>query len=223
MKRILLLFLSLLMVALLSGCLNGSEGPALFSDGVKDPADTTEEETDVSPVEEFGFLVPKTLCVKQLHGGCVPSDFTLYDSDLIGLHFMKPVDWVNVSASDVEVSFAAPSEAKDDVTRLFVWRSAASDIARYQETVNQEVADAGTAVMGPYAVKWEIYEGMLKDQPVKGEWVTLTMDEYNPWINFVFFLVTEPENFLTDQNALKGAVSSVLANTPGLVVTEDSE
>ena len=78
------------MMALLSGCLNDSEGPALFSDGVKDPAETTEEgeEAMAPPVEEFGFLVPKTLCVKQLHGGCVSADTTLYDSDLICLHFI---------------------------------------------------------------------------------------------------------------------------------------
>ena len=206
------------MISLLAGCLNDSEGPELFSDGV--PIDEeiieTTDDTGTGPIEEFGFLVPETLCVKQLHGGCVSADYTLYDSDILGIHFMRPLAWTNSKAGETQLSFVEPSDDENNVTKLIVWRSVDSSIATYQETVNQKIVDAGTAVMGPYDVKWEIYEGTLNDQPVKAEWVTLTMDEYNPWINFTFLLVTEPENFLADQFVLKGAVSSVVVNTPGL-------
>jgi hypothetical protein len=70
--------------------------------------------------------------------------------------------------------------------------------------------------MGPYDVTWEIYEGKLDGEKVKTEWVTLNLDPYNPWINFVVLLVTEPENFLADQDVLQGIVSSIALETPGV-------
>jgi hypothetical protein len=226
MKRFKLfaLMFGLVSVLALAGCNGGEAGPALFSTGEEDVEEVVVEgeEGDVT-ADEFGFLVEGTLCVKQLHSGCVPSDYDVFESSVIGIHFNVPTDWVNAEASETTVTFVAPAEeveegeeVVEDVTRLYAFRSVANSISELQETVNQTITDAGTGAMGPYDVTWEIYEGEINEQPVKAEWVTLTNDPFNPWINFVFLLVTEPENFLEDQAVIKAAASSVLSQTPSL-------
>lgn len=218
MKRFFLLLASLFSIVLIAGCTGASsDGPSLFNDEItNNKSDEEEIVIDKSKLEEFGNLVKGTSCFKQLHGGCVPSDYTLFDSDIIGLHFMRPFEWVQSSGNDTGVSFVKPTDDENPLTRLFVWRAAASDMELYKNSLQKKVLDAGVGVTGPYDAKWEIYQGTWQDQPVKSEWVTLTIDEYNPWINFVFMLMTQPENFAEDQMVLKGAVSSAIANTPGL-------
>lgn len=203
---------------LFSGCFGAADqGPALFNEN--EPAEETPSPTEdvtPAPVESFGSLVPGTLCVTQLHGGCVPSDYTLFDAQVLGLRFMRPLAWVNTAANDTEVVFTPSSESENDPTQLIVARSVAPILENRKASLQGEVTDAGQAITGSYEVTWEIYDGTWNNQPVKSEWTTFTLDEYNPWINFVFVVVSEPENFLEDQAALKGAVSSVVANTPEL-------
>lgn len=193
----------LLALVALSGC-SGSGGTTLFTE----EEEVVVVENGVSG-EEFGFLVEGTVCVKQLHGGCVPYDSRRFSSDIMGLHFMYPMDWVNVAASETQLEFA-PSDisGETDPTKIFVWREVSPMIETYQ-AVNSTIVDAGTGVVGDYAVRWEIYEGTWKDHPVQAEWVTLTLDEDNPWINMTFLLLTEPDHFMADQTVLKGMVSSI--------------
>ena len=215
MKHIkyLALISSLFAILLLAGCFGENDTET----STEEIADATDETTDeVITIEEFGFVVDNTVCIKQLHGGCVSADYIPYESNIIGLKFLHPLSWVNVSAKETEVAFVPASDKENDPTKLFIWRSVASQIEPYRESTHKELTDSGEALMGPYDVTWEIYEGKLDGEKVKTEWVTLNLDPYNPWINFVVLLVTEPENFLADQDVLQGIVSSIALETPGV-------
>ena len=231
MKRFhfLTLSLSLLFVLLLAGCFGGQEGPPLFGDDEEEIVDeVTEGEVDgegvvVEAPEEFGFLVEGTVCTRQLHGGCVPHDFRRYTSKIFGLQFMYPTDWITVSASDIEVSIAPTQrDSEEDPTLFLGFRSVSPKIAEY-EAMNDKLIDTGKGRIGDYDANWEIYEGEWNGQPVKSEWVRLTVDPDNPWINFIFVLRTEPENFLADQMVIKGAVSSILMEEKAVEEVEATE
>lgn len=158
---------------------------------------------------EFGYSVEGSQCVKQLHGGCVPLDYIRYEGIYLGLHFVYPSDWNVTSASEREAGLT-PRERSgdDDPTRLFVWRQ--SGINEDYRAVNTTLLEEGTGTVGVYDVTYEIYEGEWNGTPVKAEWVWLTYDEDQPTTNYVFFLITEAENFETDQAVLKAAVSSIV-------------
>ncbi|EKD93963.1 MAG: hypothetical protein ACD_28C00015G0001 [uncultured bacterium] len=164
---------------------------------------------DESEFEEFGVLVPDTECITQLHGGCVPSDYRDYKGTVPGVVFKYPLDWNVVAADDTHAELV-PRERSgdDDVTRLFVWREVGVDKA-YEES-NEILVDSGKGSVGVWTeVEWEIYTGKWQQKPVQGEWIKLYVDRDNPWINFTFYLITEPENFKVDQAVLKAAVSSL--------------
>jgi hypothetical protein len=157
----------------------------------------------------FGVLVPDTECITQLHGGCVPSDYRDYKGSLPGVTFKYPLDWNVVAADDTHIELVPRERSSDDdVTRLFVWREVGVDKA--YEAANETLVDSGKGSVGVWTeVEWEIYTGQWQEKPVQGEWVKLYADRDNPWINFVFYLMTEPENFESDQVVLKAAVSSL--------------
>lgn len=188
---------------LLSGCLSGEQGPALFNG---------DNPTEVSAVEsaEFGYKAEGTQCVKQIHGGCVPYEGVgFYEGTLLGLHFVHPTDWVASESDDVHIKYL-PSErtGENDPTMLVMWRAYGLDES--YKTVNGTLVEEGAGKIGDYDVKFEIYEGTWNEAPVKSEWIWLIMDEDNPSANFVFFLMTEPENFTVDQDVIKAAASSIL-------------
>lgn len=178
-----------------------------------DEAESTEEVVENEDYEggEFGFRVEDTVCIRQLHGGCVPYDYGRYLGDLLGIHFRTPTDWFSAAADDSELLFF-PSERENgesDVTRLFVWRSSHPKFPEYQLLL-PTVIDEGDGDIGDYRARWTVAKGSWNDQPVKGEWVELILDKDVPWSNFVFFLMTESGNFAEDQAVLKAAVSSIL-------------
>lgn len=213
MKRSLIFALTLAVLATfsLSGCsdLGNSEGPALFAGETTEVVDGTDPDEGTSLIAEFGYLVEGTQCVKQIHSGCVPYDYARFFSDVFGLPFKHPTDWSTVGSDDTEIVLIPNDRADDtDPTRLFAWRQVAVDSS--YDIVKSEIVDAGEAMIGPYDVTWEIYEGEWEGVPVTAEWVTLTHDAHNPWVNYTFFLITESENFLADQNVIKAAASSVL-------------
>jgi len=161
--------------------------------------------------EIFGSLAPGTECLQQLHGGCVPSDYRLYDGNVLGIHFSYPKDWNNVSAAEAHLEFV-PRERSgdDDITRLFIWRQSAVD-AKYEE-VKKELVQSGIAENSPWdSVNWSIYKGTWNNQPVQAEWVEFITDPNNPWVNYVVFMITEAENFQEDQMVLRGVASSIQA------------
>ena len=231
-----LVFIALALLAalvLLSGCFGKTaDGPSLFKNDKKDETPTAVSDEDVEaddesveeePVEEavveeedyeggeFGFRVEDTVCIRQLHGGCVPYDYGRYLGDILGIHFRTPTDWFNAAADDSELVFF-PSDRENgdaDVTRLFVWRSSHPKFSEYQLFL-PTVIDEGNGDIGAYRARWTVAKGSWNDQPIKGEWVELVLDSDVPWSNFVFFLITEPENFAKDQAVLKAAVSSIL-------------
>jgi hypothetical protein len=219
MKRRSLLLVTLLLSSLLvlSGCFGGDDGPSLFNEDETTSEETTTDETiseelpeeTAETVAEFGFLVEGTQCIKQLHSGCVPYDYPIYENAKFGLPFSYPSGWVAIASSDTKVVMASPDQdSEDDPTRLYGWREVAADSTVQPE--DMKVVDAGTGIVGPYDVTWEIFEGEFEDgTEMKTEWVTLTYDEYNPWVNYTFALVTEESKFIDDQFAIKAAVSSV--------------
>ena len=206
-----------------AGCLPSSDGIPLFSGDDTEMIETdsdVEEVSDVEPdtdpdvepdteLEEFGYIVENTLCVDQLHGGCIPTDYREYESTAFTLPFVHPTDWVNTHADQYSVTFVAPLDTEEnDPTVFMIWRQAAYDPA--YETAQETLVDSGTGVIGPYDVTWEIYEGLWNEVPVKAEWVTLVVDEEAPLINYVYFLMTETENFGADQAVIKAAASYIL-------------
>ncbi len=195
----------LVLTFVLPACLSTSnQGIPLF-DG------TEEEEVNGESVEpeEFGYIVEGTSCVKQLHSGCVPSDYKKYRSLAFTVPFVYPSDWVNTSADENGVTFYPRERADDnDPTVLKIWRQAFHDES--YDVLKEDLIDAGTGVIGPYEVTWEIYEGLWNELPVKAEWVTLVVDEEQLLINYVYFMMTEVENFTADQAAVKAAASSIL-------------
>lgn len=216
MKRSPFLFsLSILAFSfLLSGCLSGSQGPSLFDENNPDEtqptvSDTSETDT-TSAGEEFGYKAEGTQCVKQIHGGCVPYEgVKFYDGTLLGLHFAHPSDWLATESDDVHIKYL-PSDrtGENDPTMLIMWR--AYGLGESYKTVNGTLVEEGIGKIGDYDVTFEIYEGTWNETPVKSEWIYLTMDEDNPAANFVFFLMTEPENFTVDQEVIQAAASSIL-------------
>lgn len=199
------LVVALSSLLVLGGCLGPSEGVPLFSDTEEEEVtdEITEEE---NLVEEFGFIVEGTFCTKQLHGGCVPADYKTFESGVFGLPFVYPSDWLPVSVDENSVKLA-PTGEEGDPTTLFAWRGVAIDDA--YDVVKTNLIDADAAMIGPYDVTWEIYEGEWNEMPVTAEWVTLVYDEDNPWVNYTFFLITERDSFLVDQASVKAAASSV--------------
>lgn len=213
----------------LPGCFgNTADGPSLFKDDKKDESSTAVSDEDVVDGEdveageetvevedyeggEFGFRVEDTVCIRQLHGGCVPYDYGRYLGDIFGIHFRTSTDWFNSAANDSELVFFPSTRENDDadVTRLFVWRGSHPKFSEYQLFL-PTVIDDGNGDIGDYRARWTVAKGLWNDQPIKGEWVELILDEDVPWSNFVFFLITEPENFAKDQAVLKAAVSSIL-------------
>lgn len=158
---------------------------------------------------EFGVLVPDTECITQLHGGCVPSDYRDYKASVPGVEFKYPLDWNVVAADETRIELVPRERSSDDdVTRLFVWREVS--VGKVYEAANETLVDSGEGSVGVWReVEWEIYTGQWQEKPVQGEWVKLYVDRDNPWINFTFYLITEPENFKSDQAVLRGIVSSV--------------
>lgn len=223
MKRIFSFFLIstalLAMLLFLSGCFgNTGDGPSLFKDDQKDEKEesgeiVSDETADEENYEggEFGFRVEDTVCIRQLHGGCVPYDYGRYLGDSLGIHFRTPTDWFSAAADDSELLFF-PSDRENgdsDVTRLFVWRASHPKFPEYQLFL-PTVIDEGAGDIGDYRARWTVAKGSWDDRPVKAEWVELILDKDVPWSNFVFFLITEPDNFSKDQAVLKAAVSSIL-------------
>lgn len=233
MKRISLLLATLATLLLLSGCLgNTGDGPSLFKDDKKEESgevvdneagnEDENAEIDAEPTEEpveeedyeggeFGFRVEDTVCIRQLHGGCVPYDYGRYLGDSLGIHFRTPTDWFSAAADDSELLFF-PSDRENgdaDVTRLFVWRSSHPKFPEYKLFL-PTVIDEGDGDIGDYRARFTVAKGSWNDQPIKAEWVELILDKDVPWSNFVFFLITEPKNFAKDQAVLKAAVSSIL-------------
>ncbi len=224
LSRVFFLLFSLAALLLLSGCFgNAADGPSLFKDDKKENSEATVEEAQneadaeapavVEDYEggEFGFRVEDTVCIRQLHGGCVPYDYGRYLGDILGIHFRTPTDWFNNSATEQEISFfpSLRENGDTDITQLFVWRSSNSKIPEYQFSTTK-IIDEGAGEIGDYDAEWSVVEGTWNDQPMKAEWVELILDSDFPWSNFTFFLITEPENFAQDQAVLKAAVSSIL-------------
>lgn len=219
-----LYFFLLAGLLLLSGCFGGSsDGPSLFNDDENGETPVAEENIAEETVGEetveeedyeggeFGFRVEDTVCIRQLHGGCVPYDYGRYLGDILGIHFRTSTDWFSNSADDQGISFL-PSERENgetDVTQLLVFRSSNPLLKEYQLTEALTI-DEGDGEIGEYDAVWSVQKGMLKDQPVKMESVELILDKDYPWSNFTFLLVTEPDNFTKDQAVLKAAVSSIL-------------
>lgn len=204
------------MTLFLAGC-STQDGPSLFNDSENlDDSETAEnpestEEAAAIPFEdggEFGMKIEGTQCIQQLHGGCVPFDFMEYDNAKFGLNFAYPSDWVITGASDRAIT-VTPTErsGEDDPTQLFAWRS--TGINEAYMAIQSTLTEQGTGLIGPYEVAWEIYEGEWNGLPVQSEWVWLTYDEDQPYTNYVFVLITETENFATDQAVLQAAVSSI--------------
>lgn len=236
MKRTLLFLSFFAALLLLSGCFgNTGDGPSLFKDDQKEEGEASGEtvtdavgdeavadgenvEAAEEPAEkenyeggEFGFRVEDTVCIRQLHGGCVPYDYGRYLGDSLGIHFRTPTDWFSAAADDSELLFF-PSDRENgdsDVTRFFVWRASHPKFPEYQLFL-PTVIDKGDGDIGDYRARWTVAKGSWNDQPVKAEWVELILDKDVPWSNFVFFLITEPANFAKDQAVLKAAVSSIL-------------
>jgi len=132
-------FFSLATLLLLSGCFSGNpDGPSLFKDDKTVKEEPTEAEAPVVIENyeggEFGFRVEDTVCIRQLHGGCVPYDYGRYLGDILGIHFRIPTDWFSNSVDEQGISFV-PSERENgdsDITQLFVWRSSNPKIPEYQ-------------------------------------------------------------------------------------------
>lgn len=206
MRRILFLLLLLL----LPGC-STQDGPSLFNDSEDLENSDSEEGPSIASFEdgdEFGMQLEGTQCVKQLHGGCVPFDFMEYDNPQFGLAFAYPSDWNVTGASDRVVNVTPRDRSgEDDPTQLFAWRS--TGINEAYADIQETLVDEGAGLTGPYEVTWEIYEGEWNGLPVMSEWVWLVYDAEQPQTNYLFMLVTEPENFETDQAALVAAVSSL--------------
>lgn len=211
------LLLTLALALSAAGC-STQDGPSLFNDSenLEDSSsadnveNTTEDEPGVTYEDggEFGMKVEGTQCIQQLHGGCVPFDFMEYDNAKFGLAFAYPTDWVVTAASDRAIAVTPVERSgEDDPTQLFAWRSTGTNEA--YTAVQSTLTSAGTGLIGPYEVKWEIYEGEWNGLPVQSEWVWLTYDEDQPYTNYVFMLITETENFAADQAVLQAAVSSI--------------
>ena len=223
MRRMNVLFLTFALggLLLLSGCLSTQDGPSLFDDSedlnISDNQEgytTSETENPATFTEggEFGNQLAGTQCLLQLHGGCVPFDYYLYEGTPLGLHFMYPQNWIVTAASEQEVAFTPVDRSGEaDPTQLFVWRQ--TGINRDYEAIQTTLEENGKATTGPYDVTWEIYTGEWNGLPVMSEWVWLIYNEDDRSTNYVFVLVTEPENFDSDQAVLKGAVSSVVEKT----------
>lgn len=200
-----------------SGCFGG-DGASLFNDDetTDETIDgTTEDPETYVEGEPFGYLVEGTQCYKQIHGGCVPYDYVSYEGTVLGIQFMHPLSWVVVGADEVQVTLVSSdvdldeegNELENDPTTMIVWREPGV-LETYKE-INSKLIDAGTSTITDYEVTWEIYEGVWNEQEVTVEWIWLTYHEDTPNANFVFFLMTETENFDKDQAVIKAATSSI--------------
>ncbi|MFA6435805.1 MAG: hypothetical protein WCW30_01575 [Candidatus Gracilibacteria bacterium] len=210
MKRSTFLFgLSIVAFSLLlNGCFGEEQGPTLFDEN--NPIEGDESAVPVVDTTEFGYKAEGTQCVKQIHGGCVPYEgFNFYKGSLLGLHFLYPTNWAATESDDLHIKYLPAERTGDsDPTMLVMWRAYGLDEA--YKAVNVTLAEEGVGKIGDYDVTFEIYEGTWNETPVKSEWIYLTMDKDNPAANFVFFLMTEPENFAIDQEVIQAAASSIL-------------
>lgn len=203
---------------MIAGCTPTQDGPSLFNNS--EDLDASDAQVDVDTIEstvfeeggEFGAIVEGTQCTLQLHGGCVPFDYLLYEGIPLGLHFVYPQDWIVSAANERAVVFLPVNRTGEtDPTQLLVWRQTGIDSA--YAVIQSTLEDSGTATMSPYDVSWEIYTGEWEGLPVKSEWVWLIYDEDDSKTNYLFVLITEPENFDSDQAVLNAAVSSVARET----------
>lgn len=166
--------------------------------------------TDGHDPDEFGYRLEGTECIVQLHGGCVTRSYQLYDGEYPGFQFLYPQNWTLISISQPKIMLEPQGRtAESDPTQLFIWRESSVDVD--VDALQGKRLDKGEGKIGVWKdVEWAIYSGEWNGQPVQSEWVTLTADPENPWVNFVFMLVTEPDHFEADQAALKAVVSSIV-------------
>ncbi len=114
---------------LVAGCMANQDGPSLFNNTedldssdsqVGDETTSTEETSEETVVfedgGEFGILIEGTQCTLQLHGGCVPFDYYLYEGIPLGLHFVYPQTWLVTAASERAVTFT-PSDMSKTIPR----------------------------------------------------------------------------------------------------------